>query len=74
MSGIPRDGEGAVPWCAAREVVRETEALNPRNPVACLRTYPNSDRVLVGRTDAVGTDSHSRARSLRVFSCFWIIE
>jgi len=47
------------------DVVRATAADNLRNLAASLNTYPNTDLLIVGHTDAVGTSSYNQTLSER---------
>jgi outer membrane protein OmpA-like peptidoglycan-associated protein len=47
------------------DVVREQARSNLRNLAASLDKYPNSDLLIVGHTDDVGTDSYNQALSER---------
>jgi outer membrane protein OmpA-like peptidoglycan-associated protein len=47
------------------DVVRAEAATNLRNLAASLNKYPNTDLLIVGHTDAVGTSAYNQALSQR---------
>ena len=47
------------------DVVRPDAAANLRNLAASLQKYPDTDALIVGHTDATGSDEHNQDLSLR---------
>ncbi len=47
------------------DVIRPTAGTNLRNLAASLDKYPNTDLLIVGHTDSVGTDAYNQALSER---------
>jgi outer membrane protein OmpA-like peptidoglycan-associated protein len=69
---VSRVGEGiAVTFASGllydfdSDVVRAEAAANLRNLAASLNKYPNTDLLIVGHTDAVGTSAYNQALSQR---------
>jgi outer membrane protein OmpA-like peptidoglycan-associated protein len=69
---VSRVGEGiAVTFASGllydfdSDVVRAEAAVNLRNLAASLQKYPNTDLLIVGHTDAVGTVQYNQALSQR---------
>lgn len=69
---VSRVGEGiAVTFASGllydfdSDVVRADAAQNLRNLAASLEKYPNTDLMIVGHTDAVGTNEYNQALSQR---------
>jgi outer membrane protein OmpA-like peptidoglycan-associated protein len=69
---VSRVGEGiAVTFASGllydfdSDVVRAEAAVNLRNLAASLNKYPNTDLLIVGHTDAVGTSAYNQALSQR---------
>jgi len=69
---VSRVGEGiAVTFASGllydfdSDVVRPEAASNLRNLAASLNKYPNTDLLIVGHTDAVGTSAYNQALSQR---------
>jgi len=69
---VSRVGEGiAVTFASGllfdfdSDVVRAAAAQNLRNLAASLEKYPNTDLLIVGHTDAVGTSEYNQALSQR---------
>jgi outer membrane protein OmpA-like peptidoglycan-associated protein len=69
---VARVGEGiAVTFASGllydfdSDVIRSDAAQNLRSLAASLEKYPNTDLLIVGHTDAVGTSEYNQALSLR---------
>ena len=63
--GIQVTFESGLLFAFDSDVVREEARANLRNLAASLHKYPNSDLLIVGHTDGVGSESYNQALSER---------
>ena len=63
--GIQVTFESGLLFAFDSDVVREEARANLRNLAASLHKYPNSDLLIVGHTDDVGSDSYNQGLSER---------